>query len=314
MSRCVAAVLALVAVTTACARTAADGRDTARSGAIVGPKLMTPADLQALPTHAPDFRIAYGQDSSNYGQLRVPAGPGPHPVVVLIHGGCWKSAYASAPELGPIGDTLKAQGIATWNIEYRRLGQPGAGWPGTYLDVAHGVDHLRAIAGEHNLDLGRVVFVGHSAGGYLAMWAASRRRLTSSSALYVANPLPVRGVVNLAGRPDIQVKIEDYEKLCGDSVITSLLGGTPSTVPDRYSQASPMALLPLAVPQVIVIGTFEDYLPRSLAEQYVAAAVAAGDSARLIVVPGAGHFEIASPRSAAWAPIESAIRSLLERN
>lgn len=314
MSRWVTAVLALLAVTTACARTAADDRDTARNAATVSPKLMTPADLQALPSNPPDFRITYGQDSSNYGQLRVPAGRGPHPVVVLIHGGCWKAQYASAPELGPIGDTLKAQGIATWNIEYRRLGQPGGGWPGTYVDVARGVDHLRAIAGQHNLDLGRVVLVGHSAGGHLAMWAAARRRLTSASALYVANPLPVRGVVNLAGRPDIQVQIKDYERLCGDSVITLLLGGTPATVPDRYAQASPKALLPLTVPQVIVIGTFEDYLPRALADQYVNAAVAAGDSARLIVIPGAGHFEIASPRSAAWAPIESAIRSLLHGN
>src|SRR6185503_21096422 len=97
--------------------------------------LMTPQDLQALPSQAADVRAAYGKYSSQYGELRVPAGPGPHPVVVLIHGGCFKAAYATLRDLAPMGEALKANGIATWNIEYRRLGEPGGGWSGTYLDV-----------------------------------------------------------------------------------------------------------------------------------------------------------------------------------
>ncbi|HKU61365.1 MAG TPA: alpha/beta hydrolase [Gemmatimonadales bacterium] len=273
---------------------------------------MTPQDLQRLPSQAADQRLAYGEDSSQYGELRLPKGRGPHPVVVLIHGGCFKAAYATPRDLAPMGDALKAKGIASWNIEYRRLGQPGGGWPGTYLDVGRAVDHLRAIAAGHHLDLGRVVLLGHSAGGHLAMWAAARGRVPVGSQLSSANPLPVRGVIDLAGPLDLTANIPGYEGLCRDSVITTLLGGTPGTVPERYAQASPIRLLPFGVPQVIVIGDHEDFVPRPYVEAYVQAATRAGDRARLVLVPQAGHFEIASPRTAAWPIVEEAIESLLD--
>lgn len=274
---------------------------------------MTPQDLQALPSRAPDRRIPYGEDSSQYGELRVPAGAGPHPVVVLIHGGCFKAAYATARDLAPMADALKADGIATWNIEYRRLGQPGGGWPGTYHDVGRAVDFVGTLAGQYQLDLSRVVIVGHSAGGHLAMWTAARARLPSSSPVYAANPLPLRGVIDLGGPVDMTANIQGYEALCHDTVITSLLGGTPATVPERYEHASAIRLLPLGVPQVLIGGTHEDFVPHQFMEAYVEAARRAGDPVRLIVIPGAGHFEIASPRSIAWPSVESEIRSLLER-
>ena len=281
-------------------------------GAAAGsPRLMTPQDLQALPSRAPDRRVPYGEDSSQYGELRVPAGTGPHPVVVLIHGGCFKAAYANTRDLAPMADALKSDGIATWSIEYRRLGQPGGGWPGTYLDVGRAVDYLRTLAGQYQLDLGRVVIAGHSAGGHLAMWAAARARLPASSPLYVTDPIPVRGVVDLAGPVDMSANIQGYEALCRDTVITSLLGGTPATVPERYEQASVIRLLPLGVPQVLVAGTHEEFVPLPLIKAYVEAAERAGDSVGLVVIPGDGHFEIASPRSSAWPRVESAIRSLL---
>jgi acetyl esterase/lipase len=275
------------------------------------PRLMTPQDLSALPSRAPDRRVPYGEDSSQYGELRVPAGAGPHPVVVLVHGGCFKAAYGSARDLAPMADALKADGIATWNIEYRRLGEPGGGWPGTYLDVGRAVDYLRTLAGQYQLDLGRVVIAGHSAGGHLAMWSAARSRLPTSSPLYVTDPLPVRGVIDLAGPVDMTANIQGYEALCRDTVITSMLGGTPATVPERYEQASAIRLLPLGVPQVLIEGTHEDFVPLPLMEAYAEAAGRAGDSVRLVVIPGVGHFEIASPRSSAWPRVESAIRSLL---
>lgn len=124
--------------------------------------LMTPTELNALPRQPPDHRIEYGADSSQYGELRLPTGAGLHPLVILIHGGCFKAAYATAQYFGAMADALKAEGIATWNIEYRRLGETGSGWPGTYLDVGQAVDRVRAIAPEYGLDLGRVVVVGHS--------------------------------------------------------------------------------------------------------------------------------------------------------
>ena len=275
-------------------------------------RLMTFTDLQELPSLPPDRRIAYGQDSSQYGEIRVPSGGGPHPVAVLIHGGCWKAAYARAAELGQMGDALKAKGIASWNIEYRRLGHPGGGWPGTYLDVGRAIDHLRTLAPQHNLDLARVVVVGHSAGGHLAMWAAGRHRLPETSALRVRDPIPLRGVVNLAGRANMVEHIREYETLCRDTVVTALLGGTPATVPERYAQVSSNTLIPLGVPQVFVIGTQEEFVPRPLAEASVGAAVAAGDSARLIVIPEAGHFELASASAFTWPQVEASIRSLLD--
>jgi acetyl esterase/lipase len=292
----------------ACERT----KGTPRNEPAGAEHLMSPQDLQALPSRPADHRVAYGGDSSQYGELRVPAGRGPYPVVVLIHGGCFKSAYATARDLAPMADALKVDGIATWNIEYRRLGQAGGGWAGTYLDVGRAVDHLREIGGKHNLDLGRVVLMGHSAGGHLAMWAAARGRLPTSSRLYVRDPLPVRGVMDLAGPLDLTANIAGYQSLCRDTVITGLLGGSPAAVPDRYAQASPIRLLPLGIPQVLLIGEHEDFVPPPLVAAYARAAARAGDSVRLITVPRAGHFDIASPRTAAWPLVEASIRSLLD--
>ena len=308
--RCSAPVLvaASLALASACERPKTTTRDVPKSAG----SLMTPQDLQALPSRAPDQRVAYAHDSSQYGELRVPTDRGPHPVVVLIHGGCFKAAYATPRDLAPMADALKAEGIATWNIEYRRLGQPGGGWPGTYLDVGRAVDYLRALAGKHNLDLGRVVLLGHSAGGHLAMWAAARARVPTSSPLYVTDPLPVRGVIDLAGPLDLTAHIPEYERLCRDTVITTLLGGPPAAVPERYAQASPIRLLPLGVPQVLVVGEHEEFVPRPLVEAYAQTATRAGDRVRLVDVPGAGHFELASPRTPAWPVIEAAIRSLLD--
>ena len=156
-------------------------------------RLLTANELAALPHRPPDRRIAYGKEPSQYGELRVPAGAGPHPLVVLIHGGCFKAAYATAGYFGAMADALKGDGIATWNIEFRRLGETGSGWPGTYLDVGRAVDHVREIAADYHLDLGRVAVVGHSTGGHLAMWAAACHRLTRASDLYVPDPLKLRG-------------------------------------------------------------------------------------------------------------------------
>jgi acetyl esterase/lipase len=297
----------LLALTAACERKA-----DAPPLTTVSPRLMTPQELQALPSRAPDLRVAYGKDSSQFGELRVPPGGGPHPVVVLIHGGCFKAAYASARDLAPMADALRDGGIATWNIEYRKLGHPGGGWPGTYIDVGRAIDHLRALGPKHRLDLGRVVVVGHSAGGHLAMWSAGRARLPKSSPLHAADPLPVRGVVDLAGPLDMTAHIREYESLCRDSVITSLLGGTPAAVPDRYEQASPIRLVPLGVPQVLVAGTYDEFVPPPLIEAYAEAAGRAADSVRVVIIPDVGHFEIASPRASTWAKVESAIRALLE--
>jgi len=230
---------------------------------------------------------------------------------VLVHGGCFKT-YGSVADLAAAGDALKRRGVATLNVEYRRVDQPGGGWPNTYLDVGNAVDHVRSLAMEHHFDLSRVVIVGHSAGGHLAMWAAARSRVPRGSALFMANPLAVRGVVDLAGPLDLTANIEGYEGLCRDRVITNLMGGTPAAVPEHYAHASPMKLLPLGLPQVVVLGEYEEYVPLKSAQAYVQAAERMGDKVRMILIPGVGHFEIASPRAAIWPKVELAIRSLIE--
>lgn len=273
--------------------------------------VMTPKEFQAIRSLPADATSRYGAYDNQFGELRVPDGRGPHPVVVLIHGGCFRSAYATLRDLAPMADALKRRGIASWNIEYRRLGQAGGGWPGTYRDVGAAVDHLRALAPRHRLDLRRVVLVGHSAGGHLALWAAARARVPARSAIARRRPLRALSAIDLAGPFDLRENVAHYERACDGSVVTQMMGGTPAQVPDHYSAASPGALLPLRVPHVLVWGEHENFVPRDLARAYVKRAAAAGDDATLRIVPNAGHFEIASPHTAGWPSLLADIQRLL---
>jgi acetyl esterase/lipase len=211
-----------------------------------------------------------------------------------------------------MADMLKAKGIATWNIEYRRLPQAGSGWPGTYLDVGRGVDYLRSIAVQNHLDLTRVIVVGHSAGGQMAMWVAARSRLPKSSLIYVSDPLPIRGVIDLAGIVDMEAFIP-AEHVCGGAVVEQMLGGSPAEVPEHYAQASATKMLPLGVPQILIWGRRDQFVPISLVEKYAQTAEHAGDPARMVSLPEAGHFEIVSPFSATWPAVEGEILSLLAK-
>lgn len=277
----------------------------------VAPKLMTPEELLALPRAAADFRISYGDQPGQHGDLRVPPGRGPFPVVILIHGGCWRGDFPNSDSLAPMAEALRKVGIASWNVEYRRLGEQGAGWPGTYRDVAAAQDKLRELAVKHRLDLSRVILLGHSAGAHLAHWAVLRPKLPPSSDLFRPNPLPVRGVVNLAGRVDMTDGIEAYDAACFDTVVEKMLGGTPQSQAQHYREASPEANLPLGVRQTLISGQYEDFVPLAKAGAFVAKAGAAGDDARLIVIPGIGHFEPASPYSKAWPVVLQAIEEML---
>lgn len=269
-----------------------------------------------VTSKAADVQIAYGTNSEQKAELRVPASNGPHPVVILIHGGCWDASIlvATFRSFAPLADALKADDIATWNIEYRRLGQTGGGWPGTYQDVATAVDHLRTIAVEHRLDLNRVVVLGHSAGGHLAMWVAARSRLPKDSPLYISDPLPISGVINLAGTADMEAFIPFEMSCCGSAVVERMLGGTRAKFPERYLQSSAIHMLPLGIPQIIVWGEQDTCLPASLGENYTEAAKQAGDSVLFLTFPALGHFEIASYLWPTWPVIRSGIQSLLETN
>jgi acetyl esterase/lipase len=267
---------------------------------------LTFQEILALPTTPADARIAYGPAPQQFGELWLPKGPGPHPVAIVIHGGCWSAEYGEA-HIRPFCAALPREGVAAWCLEYRRVGDEGGGWPGTFADVARGADHLRQIAAAHRLDLGRVISVGHSAGGHLALWLAGRSRLAASDPLRGKEPLALRGVVGLAPIPDLARAAS--ERVCGDAV-PALLDGPPAARPERYAAASPIGLLPLGIPQEIVHGREDTIVPLGLSEAYVAAARAKGDAARLITVDGAGHFDVIAPTSKAWHHVEDAVEDL----
>jgi acetyl esterase/lipase len=270
--------------------------------------MQTTADYLALPVVPADRRVAYGLHADQFADLYLPAGDGPHPALVLLHGGCWRAEYGLSP-LGRLCDALRGMGIAVWNMEYRRLGG-GGGWPTTFADVAAGADALAGVAAEHAIDLGRVLVAGHSAGGHLALWLAARRRLPAGSPLFRPEPLALAGVVGIAGLADLAAGVA--RGLCGGAC-AEIVGGLPRERPERYAQGSPAALLPLGVPQRHIVGADDAIVPPDYLRDYVERAVAAGDDATLQVIAGAGHFEPADPSSAAWPLLSRTIAELLGR-
>lgn len=283
----------------------------------IAPGIPAPVDAQnlstaqamQLPSEEADHRLFWGLDPLQFGDLRLPDGPGPHPVVVLIHGGCWLSAYGMQ-YMGAMADALKAEGIATWNIEYRRVGDAGGGWPGTLVDVGRAIDDLRFLATKYPLDLDRVVLSGHSAGGHLALWAATRHRLPAGHPLRGEDPLPVRGVLALAPVADLAASVSDATPICGRSA-AQLLGGTPAEVPERYAQASPAELLPLGMPYALVAGVDDALVPAAHVAAFAERARAAGDEVRLELVPEAGHFEVVAPGTVAFAVVVGFLKGML---
>ena len=272
-----------------------------------GPELAGVPELLALPQPAPDWRIPYGDDPLQFAELRLPDGAGPHPVVVLIHGGCWLAQY-DIGHLRAMADALTASGVATWAIEFRRIGNAGGGWPGTFLDVAQGLDLLRSVAGDHELDLDRVIVVGHSAGGHLALWAAGRHRLSAESALYLPDPLPVKGVIGLAPAADLELT---YRNQTCSGTSQQLIGGTPEEYPERYREGSAATLLPLGVEQLIINGAHDEgWLIVSRAYQEQARAL--GEEVRLVVPADAGHFELVMPQSSSFPIVRAEIEAMVQ--
>ena len=259
----------------------------------------TDSDEQKLQSTSSSTAIclAYGPEPLQFGELYLPNKKGPHPLVILIHGGYWRARYGLDLMTG-LAQDLAARAIAAWNIEYRRVGDPGGGWPGTFFDVAFAADYLRILAPAYNLDLQRVISIGHSAGGHLALWLAGRPHIARNSPLVKDNPLTLAGAISLAGVVDLELAWRLH--LSNDAVIGLLEGGFDA-VPDRYIAASPAALLPLGIPQVLIHGTADDSVPLQMSLEYLAKAQAANDIVRFIELEGVDHFALIDPRSRAWS-------------
>lgn len=273
---------------------------------------ITFSQLLAQPRETADSRLAYGSDPLQFGELWLPRGTGPHPVVVLIHGGCWRADLPGTELMDLMAADLRTRGYAVWNLEYRRVGHSGGGYPGTFNDVAAGMDHLRDLASRYPLDLRRVAVSGHSAGGHLALWTAARDRLPGSSPLHTSDPLPVRGVVSLAGIADLRAYRANGPDACGGpSTIDGLIGAQGPGGRDVFVDTSPPALLPLGDRQIVISGALDHIVPARIGEDYAVAGLAAGDPVTSVVLQGAGHFELIDPTSIVWPRILTAYADVL---
>lgn len=271
---------------------------------------MTLQDYMALQGPEPDLRLAYGDAPSQFAELFLPPGEGPFSLAVLLHGGCWTAEYGGITQLRNMAGALARQGIAAWNVEYRRFDEAGGGYPGMYQDVAQALDGLRTLAGPQRLDLTRVALVGHSAGGHLAQWAAARARLPRSSPLYVADPLPVPVVISLGGLADLRNEAALIKTSCQRDM--AQLAGLPSALrPDVYADTSPAELLPCGVRTVLIHGEFDDISPLRAGQDYARRATAAGDMAQAIMLPGASHYDEVSATSPCWPIVAGQIRLAL---
>lgn len=261
-------------------------------------------------TSVSSFHLPYGEHASQFGVLRIPEIPGHCPVVITIHGGFWQSKYG-LEENDPLVEDLARRGYATWNIEYRRIGEDGGGWAGTFHDVIEAVNHLIQLEDRFQLDLSRVVILGHSAGGHLALWLGSRISKVQTDEMGKPLLVPIHSIISLAGVSDLRKMWGVHFEKGINSPVASLIGGTPQEVSNRYSCASPIELLPLNVEQILIHGETDRHVPVDLSIEYHRKAIEKGDKVRLVVLPMVEHFMITDPSSTAWKYVTDSLESLL---
>ncbi|MEH0843002.1 prolyl oligopeptidase family serine peptidase [Micromonospora sp. CPCC 205711] len=259
-----------------------------------------PRAVLTRPAPPPDRTVAYGTHPDQLVDLRRPAGDGPaRPLVAVLHGGFWRAEYDRA-HTGPLAAALAGLGWPVAQLEYRRTGQPGGGWPGTLTDVLAGVAALPGLAADAlpgRVAAGPPLLLGHSAGGQLALYVAAHA------------PATVAGVLALAPVADLA---EAYRRDLDSGAVAALLGGGPTDHPDRYAAADPRALVPIRTRTVIVHGLRDQQVPVALSRSFVTAARAAGSDVSLRELPECEHFGLIDPDSAAWPQVRAALQSLHE--
>ncbi len=283
----------------------------AQTPAPSSPKLLTWPDLTKRPQPKPDTTVDYGTDQMQKVDVWLPKGKTkrPFPVVVMVHGGCWTTSIADRSLMNWIADDLRNAGVAIWNIDYRGVDRTGGGYPGTFADAAKAADQLGISAKTFDLDTRRVLAIGHSAGGHLALWLAARPKLPASSPLHTAHPLRIGQVISLGGLPDLEATAANADNGCGTEVVAKLVGAPTPQHPDIYADTSVPRLLPLGVKQDLVNGREDRIIPFVMATDYVAKATAAGDTATLHTIPATGHVELIAPETPAWAQAKRLILS-----
>jgi acetyl esterase/lipase len=254
---------------------------------------ITSDEILTLPPPPADAHLAYGSDPNHFGELRMPKSGGPFSVVMVIHGGFWRAKY-DLKHLGHLCAALTAKGLATWNVEYRRAGNPGGGWPGTFEDIAKAYRYLPQIASRYNVDSKKIVVAGHSAGGELALCLA-------------AHEPAAKRVVSLAGVADLQ---QAWELHLSNDAVVEFLGGKPADVAEHYHEADPMQLK-IAATQWLIHGSVDDTVPAYLSRSYAEKKKQHGEDVHYLEISTAGHFDLIDPRTTAWPKVESTILHLL---
>jgi len=256
-----------------------------------------PGDIFDTPAPRADARLAYGSDANQFLDLRLPSKEKtkpPHPLVINIHGGYWRAKY-NLDHAGHLCAAVTARGFATANLEYRRVGNDGGGWPGTFSDVRSAYHFLVQNAPVYDLNLKRIVVIGHSAGGQLALCLA-------------AHEPSVTRVISLAGVVDLR---RAYQLHLSNDAVVEFLHGTPAEVPDHYREADPMELSLAHARQWLIHGSADDTVPLAFSRDYVAEKQnrrgKEKEDARLLEIPGAGHFDLIDPNAQAWKQVEGTI-------
>ncbi len=251
----------------------------------------------------PQVRVAYGALAQQQAELWLPSpAERPHPVVLMVHGGCWRADLPGPELLAWQAEALRQRGVAVYSVTYRRLAAAGApdveangGYPATFQDLALAADHLRTLATQHPLDLQRVTTTGHSAGGHLALWLAARKNLPASSPLHRAQPLPIHAVVPVAGVGDLAWGGAFVGGACGADTVARLVN-FPQRGTAAWADTSPAALLPLGVPVLMVSGLYDPIVAPAHARRYQRLAADKTDTpVRLMTLDEAGHFELIAP-------------------
>lgn len=261
----------------------------------------------ALERPKPAAVFQYGPASSQALDVFLPRGEGPHPIAILIHGGCWRDLPGAGREqLRPIAAELAKQGIAVWSIGYRRADESGGGYPGTFQDVATAIDELRSQAARYNLDTSRTAVIGHSAGGHLALWASVRDRLPAQSPLRSTDAFVPGAVISLAGIADLKSFGRFVPLLCGPGIIERLAPERASN--DPYADISPAQLPPPPGRVVMVSGIVDRLVPPYVADDYARVLRRTHSRAvTLIDIAAAGHFDLVTPGTPAWKEVQSLI-------
>lgn len=271
----------------------------------------TVSDYMGQPRMAADHRISYGAEPAQVVDLFLPSRRGGHPVVILIHGGCYLAEYEGLAQTSGIARDLAQRGYAVWNVEYRKLGEVGAGYPGTFLDIAQAVDRLRVEAPRYHLKLDRVVAIGHSAGGHLALWAAARGRLPKSSPLWRSDPLPIGSVISLGGIGDLEGQGRIFAGACGPEPIPRIIGA--ATRPEPFGDTSPAELLPTGTRTVMISGDLDHVMPPATGHDYAERLRKAGDFGEAVAIPQASHFDVVMPGTAAWRVVVDIVAREIRR-